>query len=224
MKTKILSTALLITVFMFVNCNDDDNDPQILMNASITTDESSYSNTFTTLEISGQINTSLNQVSEKGLCWNTSPNATVNDNKMTASSNNFTLNVENLTANTVYYFRAYATEAGQTVYSTEKAFSTSSLADTDWLAQFGYTQNQTVIDAIFSFYSDGTTKYDEVDFPDIFTEYGQWSLTGNIVTYQMSNNMPNDYIFTGELFENTMSGTFIFGAYNDNWFTAELIE
>lgn len=27
MKTKIFSTALLITAFMFVNCNDDDNDP-----------------------------------------------------------------------------------------------------------------------------------------------------------------------------------------------------
>lgn len=224
MKTKIQFIALIMSSFLFVNCNNDDDVVTPMTEVEITTDESSYSKTYTTIEISGKVS-SVGQISERGLCWDTSPHPSVNDDKMIASSDDFTLNVENLTANTTYYFRAYAEENNQITYGDDKIFSTSSLNDTEWLAEFGYTQIPGfTIDAIFSFYSDGTTKYDEVDEPGVFTEYGKWSLQGNTVTYQMSDDMPDDYIFTGELNENTLSGTFIFGAYDDNWFHSELIQ
>ena len=66
-------------------------------------------------------------VTARGVCWSTSPNPTINDNKTSDGSGTgtFTSNLTNLTDNTTYYVRAYATNEKGTSYGEEKSFKTA---------------------------------------------------------------------------------------------------
>ena len=68
-------------------------------------------------------------VTARGVCWSTSPNPTINnlyDEKTEDGSGTgtFTSNLINLTKNTTYYVRAYATNEAGTAYGEEKSFKT----------------------------------------------------------------------------------------------------
>ena len=65
-------------------------------------------------------------VTARGVCWSTNPNPTINDNKTSDGSGtgSFTSNLINLTENTTYYVRAYATNEKGTSYGEEKSFKT----------------------------------------------------------------------------------------------------
>ena len=65
-------------------------------------------------------------VTARGVCWSTSQNPTINDNKTSDGSGtgSFTSNLINLNANTTYYVRAYATNEKGTSYGEEKSFTT----------------------------------------------------------------------------------------------------
>jgi len=66
-------------------------------------------------------------VTARGVCWSTSQNPAVNDNKTSNGSGtgSFTSNITGLTANTPYYARAYATNGSGTAYGEQKSFTTS---------------------------------------------------------------------------------------------------
>ena len=78
-------------------------------------------------------------VTSRGVCWSTSPNPTINDNKTEDGSGtgSYTSNLANLTENTIYYVRAYATNEKGTSYGEEKSFATLSTTGTingyDWV-------------------------------------------------------------------------------------------
>ncbi|MFY8097051.1 MAG: putative Ig domain-containing protein [Flavobacterium sp.] len=64
---------------------------------------------------------------EKGICWSTTANPTINDNKLvdgTTTTGNFTSNLTGLNELTTYYVRAYATNALGTSYGTQVSFTT----------------------------------------------------------------------------------------------------
>ncbi|MBR6775881.1 MAG: hypothetical protein IKM23_09280, partial [Bacteroidales bacterium] len=65
-------------------------------------------------------------VTARGVCWSTSQNPTINDNKTTDGSGtgSYTSNISNLSENTKYYVRAYATNEKGTSYGEEKSFMT----------------------------------------------------------------------------------------------------
>ena len=65
-------------------------------------------------------------VTARGVCWSTSPNPTISNNKTTNGSGtgSFTSNITGLTENTTYYVRAYATNEKGTAYGDEKSFTT----------------------------------------------------------------------------------------------------
>ncbi len=65
-------------------------------------------------------------VTAKGVCWSTSQNPTIEDNKTTDGTGlgSYTSNLTNLEANTTYYVRAYATNAVGTSYGKQKSFTT----------------------------------------------------------------------------------------------------
>ena len=66
------------------------------------------------------------EVTERGVCWSTSPNPTIEDNKTTNGNGvgTFTSNMTNLEHNTTYYVRAYATNEVGTAYGEEVSFTT----------------------------------------------------------------------------------------------------
>ena len=65
-------------------------------------------------------------VTAKGVCWNTTPNPTIG-NSFTNEGigvGEFTSNITELIPNTIYYVRAYATNAKGTAYGEEETFTT----------------------------------------------------------------------------------------------------
>ena len=69
-------------------------------------------------------------VTARGVCWNTSPNPTTANSKTINGSGTgtFVSNLTGLTANTVYYVRAYATNSVGTSYGNQVTFTTLSSA------------------------------------------------------------------------------------------------
>ena len=68
-------------------------------------------------------------VTERGVCWSTSPNPTIALSTKTtdgAGVGDFTSNVTGLSAGTIYYIRAYATNGVGTSYGNESFFTTQS--------------------------------------------------------------------------------------------------
>ena len=65
-------------------------------------------------------------VTARGVCWSTSPNPTISNNKTTNGSGtgSFTSNITGLADGTTYYVRAYATNSKGTAYGEEKSFTT----------------------------------------------------------------------------------------------------
>ncbi len=65
-------------------------------------------------------------VTDRGVCWSTSPNPTLANSKTTSGSGTgvFVVTVTNLTPNTTYYLRSYATNAVGTSYGNELTFNT----------------------------------------------------------------------------------------------------
>ena len=65
-------------------------------------------------------------VTARGVCWSTSQNPTISDNKTTDGSSTgiFTSQLSNLSENTKYYVRAYATNEKGTSYGEQKSFTT----------------------------------------------------------------------------------------------------
>ncbi len=65
-------------------------------------------------------------VTERGICWSTNHNPTVSNSHANSGTGtgSFTVNMSNLTPNTTYYVRAYATNSVGTSYGDEVSFTT----------------------------------------------------------------------------------------------------
>ena len=68
----------------------------------------------------------LQTVTERGICWDTEPNPTTASLHTVEGQGmgTFSSNLTNLTAGTIYYYRAYATNASGTAYGENSSFST----------------------------------------------------------------------------------------------------
>ena len=68
-------------------------------------------------------------VTERGVCWSTSPNPTISDSHTTDGGGTgvFTSSITGLTENTTYYVRAYATNSVGMSYGEQKSFTTTTL-------------------------------------------------------------------------------------------------
>ena len=68
-----------------------------------------------------------NTITARGVCWSTSTNPTTADSKTTESgtTGSFTSNITGLNGGTLYYLRAYASNASGTSYGAQESFTTS---------------------------------------------------------------------------------------------------
>lgn len=69
-------------------------------------------------------------VTARGFCWGTTQNPTISGTKSTETGDTgaFTSTLQGLTANTLYYIRAYATNAEGTAYGAQNSFTTGTTA------------------------------------------------------------------------------------------------
>jgi uncharacterized protein (TIGR02145 family) len=75
-------------------------------------------------------------ISERGVCWSTSESPTIADNKTSDGKDDgsFVSNLTDLSANTTYYVRAYATNSAGTSYGNTVSFKTLLLGATGTVA------------------------------------------------------------------------------------------
>ena len=72
------------------------------------------------------------QILERGVCWSTLDNPTIEDSHVTASSVSvgaFHCDISGLTSGVTYFYRTYATNAKGTGYGEQKSFETLSIPD-----------------------------------------------------------------------------------------------
>lgn len=214
------SINLLFLLMIITSC--ETNEPDFLKPLVISeTTSEDVEVDYTTIKLKGNVSSDGgSEVIARGFCWSINPNPTIEDNTTTENIDTFTSIITDLVANTTYYFRAYATNSIGTGYATEQSFKTSSLNMTTW--DFLLMHSATVswhADVLFK--DDGTTVYDEPDYPNEYTTYGTWSLKGNVLTYDLnSSSSANVYQFTGTLLGNEMSGTYTFGTEDDKSWNA----
>jgi len=113
-----------------VRCVKDDNSTSFVIPTLGTAEASSITTTSATS--GGNItNDGGATVTERGVCWNTTGSPTTTNSKTAdgAGNGSFTSNLTNLTANTQYYVRAYATNSVGTAYGPEVSFKTQQVAE-----------------------------------------------------------------------------------------------
>ncbi len=67
-------------------------------------------------------------ITSRGVCYSTSANPTVNDNKVTGSTPNMTITLSGLAEKTTYHVRAYAQTSSEVKYSSDVTFTTIAAA------------------------------------------------------------------------------------------------
>lgn len=90
--------------------------------------------TQTTAQSGGAVTSDGNAtVTSRGVCWNTSSNPTIANNKTIdgTGAGSFTSSLTGLLDNTIYYVRAYATNSSGTAYGNDVSFKTSLTGGSD---------------------------------------------------------------------------------------------
>jgi hypothetical protein len=83
--------------------------------------------TITSANAGGNVTSQGNSpVTQRGICWGTTPNPTISNNIVTSGTGVgvYTSNILGLTAQTVYYVRAFATNSAGTSYGNQISFTT----------------------------------------------------------------------------------------------------
>jgi hypothetical protein len=130
--------------------------------------------TYTSAVSGGEIlDTGFMTIMDKGVCWNTSPNPTINDNLTNdgQGTDAFISALTGLTPGTTYYYRAYATNSMGTAYGEELSFQTPAIPPPDIITNDA--TNITATSAVCS----GTATSDTINA--IQTKGICCSLTGN---------------------------------------------
>jgi uncharacterized protein (TIGR02145 family) len=110
-----------------ITCKKDDNSASKTNKLAVTT--LSISSITQTTATSGGVISSDNgtTITEKGVCWSTSQNPTINNSKTSngGGTANFSSSITGLTPNTTYYVRAFATIGNSTTYGIQISFKTT---------------------------------------------------------------------------------------------------
>jgi uncharacterized protein (TIGR02145 family) len=123
---KIKKILLIFTCIALFSCSNDEAENNQTL--PILTTENTSNITLTTATSGGNITSDGGaDITARGLVWNTSSNPTISLATKTTDGTGiglFTSNLTNLTPNTTYYFRAYATNSVGTAYGNEVTFTT----------------------------------------------------------------------------------------------------
>lgn len=119
---------------------------------------------------------------EKGICWSTNPNPTLDDNDVEVGSGagSFTASMIALIPDTMYYVRAFAVTTDDTIFGEQKSFTT--------LESSGSNPQEGAIDGLFTINADG----DQVRFSQGNLQYqastNTWRFAENQWDYVGADN------------------------------------
>jgi len=121
---KLLIFVFFVSGIVMLNGCKEKSDPPTLTTAAIS------DITVTGAKSGGNVTSDGGaDVTARGVCWGTSANPTITGSKTTdgTGAGSFVSTIAGLTANTLYYVRAYATNSEGTSYGNEVSFTTSQI-------------------------------------------------------------------------------------------------
>ena len=150
-------------------------------------------------------------VTARGICWSTSPNPTIDDNKTTDGSGigNFTSNLSNLASQTTYYVRAYATNEAGTSYGEEKSFVTLGEEAEETIS--GTENGHDYVDLGLPSGLKWATCNVGADSPEEYGHYFAWGETTTKTEYTEDNSLTYDKQM------NDITGNSQYDAATANW-------
>ncbi|MFS4491996.1 hypothetical protein [Maribacter sp. 2308TA10-17] len=131
LRTKNVLTYLFVFLLIYSCSKSDSNEPEpentpSLSIPKVTTAAISEITESTAISGGNVTDDGGATITERGVCWSTSTEPTVSDNKTTNATGIgvFSSSLEGLDANTAYFLRAYATNNEGTAYGNEISFTT----------------------------------------------------------------------------------------------------
>ena len=117
---------LFAIVMMATACKDDINEVNYPLEVSVPSVSSvSGSSAVVSLTATGS------HITYRGVCYGTSPNPTINDEKIYGGSKEMVLTIGGLKKSTTYYVRGFAQTSFDVVYSNEVSFTTTAAESVD---------------------------------------------------------------------------------------------
>lgn len=133
----------ILSLFILFSCSSDENENNstapVLTTANITNITANGGTSGGNITSDGGAN-----ITARGVVWSTSSNPTISLATKTtdgAGVGSFTSNLTNLTPNTIYYVRAYATNSVGTAYANEITFTTTPDISTGLIAYYPFNGN-----------------------------------------------------------------------------------
>ncbi|MEI7844719.1 MAG: FISUMP domain-containing protein [Chloroflexota bacterium] len=115
-------------------------------------------------------------VTDRGICWSTSPNPTISNSHTHDSSGtgSFSSSITGLTANTTYYVRAYATNSAGTAYGSSESFVSTSVSNSG----YGKLYNQHAVNDARGIAASGWHVPTRAELDALITALGGTSVAG----------------------------------------------
>jgi hypothetical protein len=233
-KTIVAFAFLLTTCIAAVSCSSSSDSPASGV-PSVTTAQATAI-TSSAASVAGNVTEdSGNDITARGICYSTTANPTIEDDKTieTGTTGVFTSNLTSLSANTLYYARAYATNSAGTAYGNQVTFTTAAAPTTfisfkynnvqytfvaetwdndkkDIHGWDGINMDYKVIDLLMplnpTLGSHNVTHYDPNGVSDPTTYEGHFHFTADALTFDGDTG----FINITTLNSTTISGTFEF--------------
>ena len=130
-------------------------------------------------------------VTRRGVCWSTSSNPTVYDNKTIDGNGDgsFSSNITELEAGTTYYVRAYAVNSQGTAYGTQKTFTTTTTSGGGGGATTGTINGHDWVDLGLPSGLKWATCNVGATSPEGYGNYYAWGETSTKTSYDESNSV-----------------------------------
>ncbi|WPR75428.1 hypothetical protein [Algoriphagus sp. NG3] len=230
MLNKVINLLLVLSIlFVSVRCTNDDDELPFNPALNLTSTNEIAPKTYTSIEVTGQVqHYEKHTIQDQGIVWGINQNPTIADNFISIPTDEIEVTVSELTPNTAYFFRVYASNGSETVYSDPQEISTLSLENTSWQLITSYPENNSFeIHSKVDFLENHTTKFDEMDLPmhcpGCYIAYGSWSLEGNNLTYIWEGEDPENstYVYNGIIEGMSISGTYTHSNKSEGTWTAE---
>ncbi|MEO6542359.1 MAG: fibrobacter succinogenes major paralogous domain-containing protein, partial [Ferruginibacter sp.] len=184
----------LLSILLFTACKKNSTNsptPPVPVIATLTTTAASTI-TSTTAVSGGNISSNGGaSITARGICWNTNAGPTIVNSKTTDGSGSgiFASSITGLTAGTVYYVRAYATNSAGTAYGNEISLTTTAAP----------IPNVTICTQIWMLKNLEVTTYRNGDLIPEVTDPTVWSTLTTGAWCYYSNNAANGPVY-GKLY------------------------
>ncbi len=183
---------LFLLLGIFLNsCSTSHNDPPEL--PTVSTVEISEVANKTAMAGGNVTDQGGAEITARGVCWSTTENPTTSDN-ITADgtgTGSFSSTITGLTADTDYYYRAYATNAGGTAYGNQGNFTTTNTPEPGTTKEYTLEMMHNRDGSTYSVIDDGPNRMCLMA-DGVFFDMDPYAVKYDVLFYDLSRSRKNE--------------------------------